>query len=544
MADVADGLKPANENPWYVLMTLYGEQEGDEIDWDLHEKNKRAWNAWTFKRTDSATTDQLRETKLNFLRDREIDRDSERVSLLFRNRWNIKNKKTEPSVPVFSDQLDLSGTEFLNPLILDGFAFGNLLDLSGSKFTKGLSAQAAGFPKVLELEEARSYKNINLVGSVFLSNLNATKLQIDGIFDLSLAKVFGDFLFSDEYVSAQFRGKGLFVEGKFDAFNREFKDDLIMRGVAIKGDVDFSNAEFHKCAHFIKATFSANINFVWTTFVDEANFAGSTFKKRAIFRKAIFKGTVGFTSSDFQGNTDFAESVFAATGDNHMAAIRFTDCQFAKPTSFRNARFLKSYPEFTNTDLHPVTDFSADTKTEKFWPKGVTEPRKEARETCGIIRNLLAKKGLHEDQHFFFRKEMQFAKASVNKREAFTYWVYGALSDFGDSIQRPVVCLCVVWILGLLIFGGFFLQTPLFIEACFEGQNRWPNEALRPYGTGAALSLSNLFPPFGFNRTFFGNKFMGCLPIPLKFFSGLQTIVSLPFLFFLGLGLRQRFRLR
>ncbi|MEP5376638.1 MAG: hypothetical protein ABJQ14_12755, partial [Hyphomicrobiales bacterium] len=39
-------LKPANENPWYVLATLYGEQDGEEIDWELHEKNRRAWNAW------------------------------------------------------------------------------------------------------------------------------------------------------------------------------------------------------------------------------------------------------------------------------------------------------------------------------------------------------------------------------------------------------------------------------------------------------------------------------------------------------------------
>ncbi|SLN47087.1 hypothetical protein ROA7450_02326 [Roseovarius albus] len=38
-------LKPANENRWYVLMTLYGEQDGDEIDWALHEKNVAAWNS-------------------------------------------------------------------------------------------------------------------------------------------------------------------------------------------------------------------------------------------------------------------------------------------------------------------------------------------------------------------------------------------------------------------------------------------------------------------------------------------------------------------
>ena len=41
-----NGLKPANENPWYVLMTLYGEQVGDEVHQALHARNRRVWNGW------------------------------------------------------------------------------------------------------------------------------------------------------------------------------------------------------------------------------------------------------------------------------------------------------------------------------------------------------------------------------------------------------------------------------------------------------------------------------------------------------------------
>jgi hypothetical protein len=42
-------LRPANENPWYVLMTLYGDPNGpnDSFDWSLHRKNVAVWNAWT-----------------------------------------------------------------------------------------------------------------------------------------------------------------------------------------------------------------------------------------------------------------------------------------------------------------------------------------------------------------------------------------------------------------------------------------------------------------------------------------------------------------
>src|SRR6056297_1478316 len=39
-------LTPASQNPWYVLATVAGEQEGTKIDPDLHAKNRRFWNGW------------------------------------------------------------------------------------------------------------------------------------------------------------------------------------------------------------------------------------------------------------------------------------------------------------------------------------------------------------------------------------------------------------------------------------------------------------------------------------------------------------------
>ncbi|WP_106743637.1 hypothetical protein [Yoonia maritima] len=36
--------KDPNQNPWYILMTLHGEQMGETIDWELHEKNRTSWN--------------------------------------------------------------------------------------------------------------------------------------------------------------------------------------------------------------------------------------------------------------------------------------------------------------------------------------------------------------------------------------------------------------------------------------------------------------------------------------------------------------------
>lgn len=46
MTDDPIELLPANENPWYILATYYGEQAGNEFDKNLHARNREVWNRW------------------------------------------------------------------------------------------------------------------------------------------------------------------------------------------------------------------------------------------------------------------------------------------------------------------------------------------------------------------------------------------------------------------------------------------------------------------------------------------------------------------
>lgn len=58
------------------------------------------------------------------------------------------------------------------------------------------------------------------------------------------------------------------------------------------------------------------------------------------------------------------------------------------------------------------------------------------------------------------------------------------------------------------------------------------------------LSFANLFTLFGLHKLWFSAVWLEHLWWPLKVLGGAQTVASLPLLFFLGLGLRTRFRLR
>ena len=159
----------------------------------------------------------------------------------------------------------------------------------------------------------------------------------------------------------------------------------------------------------------------------------------------------------------------------------------------------------------------------------------QARESCAVIRHALAKQGLPEDEHFFFRREMQFARQIGTFSQQLPYHLFGIFSEYGYSIKRPLWWLFGLWAFGFAAFWGY-------LASCCVPKPL--TDVVTPMGTAFGLSLSNLFPVFGFGRRFELNDILAAMPPALQAYAGFQTVVALPLLFFLGLALRQRFRLR
>jgi len=167
-----------------------------------------------------------------------------------------------------------------------------------------------------------------------------------------------------------------------------------------------------------------------------------------------------------------------------------------------------------------------------YWPETPRQNLGTARESCASIRHVLTQQGLPEEAHLFFRREMRFASRIGSCWQRLPYLLFGGLSDFGYSIQRPFCLLVAFWFVGLIVLATLF-ASPV----------EYPGLAQYDDWTAAALSFSNLFPLFGFGRVYLGDV-LAALPRGAQVLCGLQTVFSLPLLFFLGLGLRQRFRLR
>ena len=134
----------------------------------------------------------------------------------------------------------------------------------------------------------------------------------------------------------------------------------------------------------------------------------------------------------------------------------------------------------------------------------------------------MAAQGLPEAAHFFFRREMTHRSRISRWWERPFYTLYRGV-EYGYGVWQPVVWLIVTWSIGWLA---------LWCWGCMSG---W---------TAAGLSFSNIFRFFGFQRVHFEPGIINSLPFPLEVMTAVQTLVGFVLLFLLGLGLRNRFRLK
>jgi len=474
MADVADGLKPANENPWYVLMTLYGEQEGEEIDWNLHEKNRRAWNAWIVIHFLQSEMDDLARychsiwLEVQEYLARHSDNSEVRIHITELYKIRLNNRIFPLPEP--------SNLDFSNMILPDGISFDKHI-----------------FPNQTNFEEAR-LKDVSFQRAFFLGEVNFAGSRFEGETSLD------DCVFLDnvDFSGSDFQSISMCGSQFFARFQ--------MENCRVSGKARFSHSYFRFHAYFEATQFSGR-----------TSFQGMKMNSLSSFMETIFLEPVIFMSVDF-GTSETSTT----------ASPNFTRCDFRAGADFRGSQFLKGYPVFETAKFNGKMSFSAEPG---HWKTHPSQHAGTAKATCSVIRNELAKQGLPEDEHFFFRREMYFAGRSDNFWRNLPYRFFGLVSDYGHSILRPCLFLLGLWIIPALIYL-WTMSWASVMSGSFA-------VSLRAFG----FSFANIFKFLGFQKTYFVKEFDTLNPW-LDFLSAGQTVFGFVFLFFLGLGLRQRFRLR
>jgi uncharacterized protein YjbI with pentapeptide repeats len=309
-----------------------------------------------------------------------------------------------------------------------------------------------------------------------------------------------------------------------DFSDTEFKEPLNLTAFEFLRYADFSNSKFNKGINLTHAQFNSSANFSYAKFFMSAQFVMVQVSKHANFYQSDFYAEecskdsaelpLSFDKAVFKHFCGFVNTTF-------HSPISFNNCQFIGPCNLSGAKFKNKYPALEGAVLHQKTTVSAKKEN---WPdpQNCDQNPEQAKATCEILREQMEAQGLHEQAHFFFRREMHFSRKAGSFWQAIPNWFFYFLSDYGYSILRPVLGLLSCWITGALIY---FDTTKL------------------TFGGAMGLSVSNLLQITGIQRVYWSD-FIECLPWGLKFLGGAQTLLAIPLLFLLLLGLRNRFRLK
>ena len=280
------------------------------------------------------------------------------------------------------------------------------------------------------------------------------------------------------------------------AFDRVF----IARGLLFPGYADLSGATFSGDAFLSGVKFSR--------------------KHRVDFSHATFKGKTTFLNAEMEGATSFAHAVF----EKH-------------PPSFHGAKLNEGaalhgvrWPDPPTPQTPPPEKDSAKARD------AIATAEAEAKEAAQQhvynyqrLKQIMEGLKKHEDELNFFAMEMAAQRVVDGKRSlrGLLNGIYGAVSDYGRSILRPT----------LAFFPFFALSAPVFEQSARVGEGCAPLTGAQAAGVSLATFLSVL--P-GLKDTI-NYK---CLSTLATFTAGFNAVVGAALLFLIGLGLRNRFRMK
>jgi hypothetical protein len=269
-------LRRANDNPWYCLATMHGEQAMGDWDKELANNNRTAWNRWMA----AALSDEQRtELVKNGFPELELTPLSPEEKSALCDAFSIRTRRENDTPPESAEHPDFAFTHFDRNAGFRGFLFEQRADFSSATFSQDADFSSATFSRDADFSSATFSRDADFSSATF-----SRKAQFTSATFSSLAK----------FVSATFSDRGF-----------------------------FSSATFSGVANFRAATFSKN------TFFGSATFFGQA----AIFRSATFCGSAFFDSVTFQGLVVFIAAAFFDRADFRSA--KFSSAPKQNPTNPR-----------------------------------------------------------------------------------------------------------------------------------------------------------------------------------------------------------------
>lgn len=357
------------------------------------------------------------------------------------------------------------------------------------------------------------FSHINFSNATFLGAADFRTATFSGYADFSSSTFSKD----TNFKSAKFLRNASFSSAIFS-------DHSYFCGATLSGHNFFGGAKFYKNANFTTTNFCDDANFNSVSFSENANFSGANFSGGAHFHFVNFSWYTFFSSASFSGSADFSRASFLGyvnfNGATCRSEVIFTNADLNCPTDFTSCRFRTFPPQFSGAKLHEGTVWR-----KVYWPSAPTNPDNvgvfiDAYERLKLEMDRLKK---HEDELMFFAKELECRRVAMGLLRGLPIGVYGVLCDYGQSYLRPLG-----WLLTLILVGAVQFWPVLGWDFLLS----------------LGVSTANTLGPLGLRKELIEAGMLPDLSRWLRFLSGAQMVLGLIFLFLIGLGLRNRFRMK
>lgn len=245
-------LTDVQQNPWYVLMTLAGEQEevSGAIGYDpqKHRRNRRLFNAWSMRdllrseRQDLYDRHRISEDDIQELRRDELNA----IRVAFDERC-----PNGPGPEEIDLRCDLSNCRFAKPLVCKGFMF-----RGPSSFENSIFSSIAVFESANFFQKEMNFKNIT-----FKKGANFSFSEFNQSVDFSRTISLGGFNFRHSY----------------------FNEYAIFNNMHFGDWVDFQSSRFNWSVYFHDCFFEGSADFEGVEFCGLPQFSDSRFRRRTSF---------------------------------------------------------------------------------------------------------------------------------------------------------------------------------------------------------------------------------------------------------------------
>jgi Pentapeptide repeats (9 copies) len=292
------------------------------------------------------------------------------------------------------------------------------------------------------------------------------------------------------------------------------------------------DAEFGDFADFSETRLGALLTCFGSKFGARANFKNTEIRK-AKFDRSEFEPGLDLTGTSF-GDISFKDVIFKGRCD-------FSNRAFRDQTNFAGAKFGE-VPIFHDCELHQDTEFTCEESFPKR-PAGTSEASRAYR----TLKLAMNKHQATKEEQFFFRREMREERLVMwrsgdwrKQMRSVVYFFYEKLSDYGSSVLIPFLWLLSAWIVAAMLFSTTCSSTTRWV---FRQNILDVDQTLR----WLIYAIANGVPLFGFGES---AKEMGralgtdTSTIWFAMLLFLDKLLSLLFVFLIGLGLRNAFKMK